>query len=394
MGSMGNENNIEPTPTQNPGSGTGKGEGGSEALGSAREQNQDVDAAKAAQPAPDTAPLPDEKTRGRGLTPGQRLAEKRNKKAAQKQDFKAELKRKDDEQREQEQEEAERVLGFRGDASVPDPTAETAANVTHYVQDHSGRLVAGVLAVVALGLLVVFGRDFLMAGSAEQAKLLETALEIQSAQVDANDDDGKNDLGKPVYKSEKDRTSKAIEAFAAASKNDPSSRAGSLAKLAQGSLLTSLGKGAEAAPLFAAAFGAEKERPGVAALALEGEGIALEAAGKADDAEKRFEQLKSFDNSSHKDVAEYHLARLKLAKGDREAAKLLLKSVYDRLGSPAEGAPKSRYLKGEVEVRLAEIDSSLVPVGSGEAQQFSQEEIQRLIQQLQQQQGHAPQGSE
>jgi hypothetical protein len=45
-------------------------------------------------------------------------------------------------------------------------------------------------------------------------------------------------------------------------------------------------------------------------------------------------------------------------------------------------------------VRLAEIDSSLVPAGSGEAQQFSQEEIQRLIQQLQQQQGHAPQGGE
>jgi tetratricopeptide (TPR) repeat protein len=376
MGSMGNENNMEPTP-QKPGTDPEQGEDAAEPEASA----------SGPEPARDREPLPDEKTRGRGLTPGQRLAAKRDKKAQQKQDFKADLKRKDEEEQAQEQEEAERVLGYRREVSAPDVQQEAAANVTHYVQDHSGRLVAGVLAVVAVGLLVVFGRDFLMAGSAEQAGLLAKALEIANAQVDANDDDGKNEQGKPVFKSEKERATKAAEAFAAAVKSDPKSQAGSFAKIAQGGQLVSLGKPEQAAPLFASAFGAEKERPGVAALALEGEGIALEAAGKAGEAEKRFEQLKSFDDSAHKDVAEYHLARLKLAKGDREAAKVLLKGVYDRLGSPAEGAPKSRYLKGEVEVRLAELDSSLVPAGGGEAQQFSQEEIQRLIQQLQQQQG-------
>ena len=125
------------------------------------------------------------------------------------------------------------------------------------------------------------------------------------------------------------------------------------------------------------------------ARALEGLGIALEAAGKADDAQKRFEELKGFDDGSHKDLAEYHLARLKLAKGDRDGAKTILKEVYDRLNAPAEGAPRSRFLKGEVEARLAELDSSLVPAGGSEAQQFSQEEIQRLIQQLQQQKGGA-----
>jgi tetratricopeptide (TPR) repeat protein len=383
MGSMGNENNMEPTPADKSGSGTGNGE----------DAPSPIDTAKGPLPGVDTAPLADEKTRGRALTPGQRLAEKRGKKAQQKQDFKAEIKKKEQQEADQEQEEAERVLGYRREFSGPDPTVEAAANVTHYVQDHTGRIVAGVLGVVAVGLLFVFGRDLLMAGSAEQAKLFETALEIANAQVDANDDDGKNDQGKPVFKSEKDRATKAVEAFAAAAKNAPDSRAGSLAKLAEGSLLTSLGKAGDAVSLFAAAFSAEKERPSVAALALEGEGIALEAADKGADAEKRFEQLKTFDGSAYKDVAEYHLARLKLAKGDRDGAKVLLKGVYDRLGSPAEGAPKSRFLKGEVEVRLAEIDSSLVPAGSGEAQQFSQEEIQRLIQQLQQQQGqgHPPQ---
>src|SRR6185436_6325543 len=103
--------------------------------------------------------------------------------------------------------------------------------------------------------------------------------------------------------------------------------------------------------------------------------IALESSGKLDEALKQLEQLKKYDDGAYKDLAEYHLARFKLASGDRDAAKTLLKGVYDRLGSPAEGAPKSRFLKGEVEVRLAELDSSLVPAGGG-AQEFSQEEIQ------------------
>src|SRR5690606_20599967 len=94
-----------------------------------------------------------------------------------------------------------------------------------------------------------------------------------------------------------------------------------------------------------------------------------------------------------KDLSEYHAARLKLAQGDREGAKALLKPLYDRLSQRADGAP-SRYLKGEVEARLAEIDSTLVEraSGGGDGQQFSQEELQRLIEQLRQK-GSLPDGN-
>ncbi|HEX5661796.1 MAG TPA: hypothetical protein VFX59_31610, partial [Polyangiales bacterium] len=165
-------------------------------------------------------------------------------------------------------------------------------------------------------------------------------------------------------------------------------------KLAGGASLVQLGKYDDADKRFEALAG-DKD-PALAARALEGAGIALEGAGKNDQAAKKYEALAKLDGN--KDLGEYHLARLQLARGDIEGGKTLLKTLYDRLSTPAEGSAPSRYLRSEVEVRLAEIDSSLVDKGSsvgagagGGAQQFSEEQIQRMIEQLQrQQQNKAP----
>jgi tetratricopeptide (TPR) repeat protein len=329
---------------------------------------------------------------GKALTPGQRLALKRDKKAQLKKDFKAELKRDEEAEAEREQEEAERVLGYRRPAPPPDTVQEVASEFTGYVQGHRGRIVSVVLGVIALGFAVVLGRTYMSSGSAEQAQRLASAIEIANAPLDPADDDGKGEDDKPVFKSAADRAAKASEAFASAAKLEPDSLAAGWARLGQAGTLLGAGKADQAVPLFQASLAAHKDDLVVSARALEGLAIALEASGKGEEARKRFEELKGFDGGAHKDLAEYHLARLKLAKGDRDGAKALLKDLYDRLSAPAEGAPRSRFLKSEVEARLAELDSSLVPAGGSEAQQFSPEEIQRLIQQLQQK-GGAPPGS-
>jgi tetratricopeptide (TPR) repeat protein len=327
-----------------------------------------------------------------GLTPGQRLALKRDKKAQQKKEFKAELKRDEEAEAAREQEEAERVLGYRRPAAAPDAVQEVATEFTGYVQGHRGRIVGAVLGVLALGFVFVLGRNYMSAGSAEQAERLASAIELADAPLDPADDDGKGENDKPVFKSAADRTSKASEAFASAAKLSSDSLAGSWARLGQAGVLLAAGKADQAVPLFQQSLTAHKDDPVVGARALEGLAIALEASGKRDEALKRFQELKSFDGGAHKDVAEYHIARLKLAQGDRDGAKALLKDLYDRLSAPAEGAPRSRFLKGEVEARLSELDSSLVPAGGGEAQQFSPEELQRLIQQIQQKGGVPPGG--
>jgi tetratricopeptide (TPR) repeat protein len=371
MTSMAEENKIVPEVRPQPGAGVGPEPASSDA--SPDGEKSDAPAAEPRGPAS-----------AKGLTPGQRLALKRDKKAQQKKDLRAELKREEEAEAEAEQEEAERVLGYRRPAPEPDTVQEVASEFTGYVQGHRWRIVGVVLGVIALGFAVVLGRSYLATGDAEQAQRLASAIELANAPLDPADDDGKGADDKPVFKTAADRASKAAEAFAAAVKLSPDSLAASWARLGQAGVLLGAGKADQAVPLFQASLTAHKEDPVVGARALEGLGIALEAGGKSDEALKRYEELKSFDGGANKDLAEYHIARIKLAKGDREGAKTLLKELYDRLSAPAEGAPRSRYLKGEVEARLAELDSSLVPAGGGEAQQFSPEEIQRLIQQLQQ----------
>lgn len=262
-----------------------------------------------------------------------------------------------------------------------------ASGFTHFMQDNRGRILGGVVLALGVALAVIAARHFMHSGSAQQASQLAQALEIASAGVDAEDSDGKNDDGKPVFKTEQERASKALAAFDVVAKGDDGS-ASRWANLAGGASLVQLGKFDDAQKRFAA-LRADKE-PEIAARALEGLGIALESAGKPDEASKQFQELAKLQGS--KELGEFHLARLQLARGDIEGGKTALKTLYDYLGTQAEGSAPSRYLRAEVEVRLAEIDSSLVDksssagAGAGGQQQFTEEQIQKMIEQLQRQQ--------
>jgi tetratricopeptide (TPR) repeat protein len=332
-------------------------------------------------------------TSGKGnMTPGQRLAARKAAKAQDKRDFKEELRKRDEEKREREQEDANRIFARpKDEGGLPEDVEKVAGSFTHFLQENRVRILSALGVLLVGAAVVLLMQRFVFTGSAEQASALAKALELSSAQVDAAASSPTNEAGQPVFKTREERDKKAIEAFDATIKQDPKSATAGWAQVGEASIQLEQGKHDEALKLYESAFG-HKEIPLLASRALEGIGLSLEAAGKTDDAIKRYEELKAFNNGTDKDLAEYHLGRLKLAKGDKDGAKALLKPLYDRLGERKEGVPPSRYLRSEVEIRLAEIDSSLVDKGAGEPSQFSQEELQRLIQQLQQQQqgGGAP----
>jgi hypothetical protein len=326
---------------------------------------------------------------GVATTPGQRLAAKQALKATQKRDFKEELKRNEDEKRRKELEDADRMLG-RGpvDPALPQNVERVAGKFTGFLQDNRERI------LIALGLLVVLAgvalglTRFMRSGSREQAAELARALELLNAPISADDPDGKTDDGKPLFKSEAERAAKSASAFADAAKEGPDNPTGLWARLGQAASQLALGKSSEARALFQSTGGNAGDEPAIRARALEGVAIALEGEGKSDEALKTYEQLKELEGQ--KELAQYHLARLRLAKGDREGGKGLLKALYDQLNAAKEDSPPSPYLKAEVELRLAELDSSLVDQGSSQQQpqQFSDEQLQRLIEQLQK--GKAP----
>lgn len=329
-------------------------------------------------------------TPGKPLTPGQRLAAKKAQKAIAKKEFKEELKRREEEAREKEREEANRIFGrnVKAEPALPAEVEKVAGTFTDFMQRNRGRILGGIAAFVGVSALFLVGQHFVSSGDAEQAQKLAAAIELTRAPIDPDDADGKTDDGDPVFKSRDERAQKAEEAYQAAIKLDPKSDAAGWATLALASLKLQVGKFDEAQKLYEQASVNHRASPAITARAIEGLAIALEANGKEDEAIKRFEELKSYENNKHKDLAEYHLGRLKAAKGDTEGAKALLKPLYDRLSDRSAEGPQSRYLRNEVELRLSEIDSSLVDKGTaGGDAQFSQEEIQRLIEQLRLQQG-------
>jgi tetratricopeptide (TPR) repeat protein len=319
----------------------------------------------------------------KGMTPGQRLAAKKAAKATKKKHFKEELK-------EQARESEEKALANAQLASapaepaLPDEVQQVARDFSDFAHDNRKGILGAIFAFVAISVIAILAHRTMSSSAAEAASTLGSALETANAAIDAEDKDGKTDDGKPVFASRADRSKKAIEAYGQVAKKFGDDAVAPWAKLGEAAEHVAAGNYDQAATLYAAVYAAQKAKPSLAGRALEGQAIALEAAGKKDEALTRFEELAKLPGGAFKDSAEYHIARLKLDKGDTEGGKAMLKALYDRLSDPAEGAPPSRYLRGEVEQRLAELDSSLVDKGTTgvDNQQFSQEQLQRLLEQL------------
>ncbi len=330
----------------------------------------------------------------KGMTPGQRLAAKKAQKSVKKKEFKDELQQKEQEAQEQAQAQAQRNATSEAPA-LPEEVQKVATDFSDFVHENQGRIIGGIVAFIVISVAVILLQRFTQGGNAEAASALKSAIETSTATIDAEDKDGKTDDGKPVFATREDRTKKSLQAFASVSKKFSGDAIASWAKLGEAAAQVELKAYDKAVALYDAAYAAGKDDPALAARALEGQGIALEAAGKRDEALKRYEQLKGVTGQYNKDTAEYHVARLTLAKGDRAGATKMFKTLYDRLSDVKEGEPASKYLKGEVEIRLAELDSSLVDKGTtpGDgAESFSQEQLQQLLEQLKMK-GGMPQGA-
>ncbi len=329
------------------------------------------------------------------LTPGQRLAAKKAQKAIEKRESKEERKRSEEETRQREQTEVDRLYGrVRPTAGLPEDVQKVAGNFTTFMQTQRERILIGVGVALALAGSVIGVQKFLRSGSAQQATELGRAIELVSARIDPENSDGKADDGKPVFKSQPARAEQARAAFERAAKEGPERPAGAWAHLGQAAAELSLGKFEQARAHFQSVYDGHAEQPELAARALEGAAVSLEGAGKAGDALKAYEKLKTVEGNAQ--LADFQIARLKLAQGDRDTAKKLLKALYDQLSTPSEGSAPSQYLKNEVELRLAELDSTLIDKGrvGDQPQQFSEEQLQRLIEQLQKNKGASGAGSE
>ena len=293
-----------------------------------------------------------------------------------------------------------------------DPLIERTTQISKWAQKNQGA-VATVVGVAVVGLLGFVGYTMW-----QQHRDLDASIAITEAVADergrigdpAKEDDSDNTKPKdprPIFKTQAERRDAALAKYRDVQSKFKGTGAAYLARLEEGSLL--LDKADVDGAI--AAFNDAKSSPlgladaEVKGRALEGIGFAneLKAVSDApnkdahlDDANKAFRELENTDVEGFKELGMYHQARIFEAKGDKDHAKELLKSLHERLAKPGENHPFP-YLEQVADDRLRAIDPMALPPkptggmggpgGGGPGGKMSDEQIRKLIEQMKSQQG-------
>jgi len=277
---------------------------------------------------------------------------------------------------------------------VEEQAVESATVASTWLDRNRNKLLGAFAAVLLLGGAFFGIRAMQQKSAAEASQLLWEATEILNASIEAP---GEEDTAEDAVDAETDEDEVTYETIAAradaalakldelfASHGD--SPAVAWGRLEEGRARYQKGEHTEARTAFEAALAQGGEA--LAPRALEGIAFTYEAEENWDEAVARFEQLRE-EGGALEILADYHLARIHLAKDEEEPAKTKLQAVLEALRE--EDAPELAYVRDQAELRLMAIDSSLVQRDA--AGQMDPAEMQRLIEQLtrqQQQQGGAP----
>jgi hypothetical protein len=296
-------------------------------------------------------------------------------------------------------------------AAGVDPVLARTGELGKWVRQNES-LVRG-LAVVAVAAAVGGGGYLWWSQRTEGAASNEITQAVSDedgriGDPDKEDDDTRPVDLRPVFKTDAERLDAALAKYREVETKFKRTGAAYLARLEEGSLL--LDKGDLDGAL--AAFDEASKSPLAAAdsevkgRALEGVGFVYEAKAKAtpadkdkllDQAAQAFRALENTDVKGFKELGMYHQARVLEAKGEKDKAIEVLKALHERLNQPGETAHPFVYLETIADDRLRALDPTAIKPkskglggGGGPGGGMSQEEMQKLMEQLQA--GHMPQG--
>ncbi len=231
------------------------------------------------------------------------------------------------------------------------------------------------------------------AHASEAATALWDAVEASRGDVrpEGNASDDPDD-DREVFESHEAQTEAVAERAAEAANDHVGTEAGQWARLAEGRAALDLGHYDDAREAFEKALADGGDDSTLAAAALEGIAFSYEGEQEWDHAKERYDELARLADGAYRNLADYHLARVLLAKGENEEAKELLTSLVERLNDPDDhDSPEMTYVSSQAQIRLMQLDPSAVPSSAGSFQggggldNMSPEQIQRIMQQLQQQ---------
>ncbi len=295
--------------------------------------------------------------------------------------------------------EARRKAAEAAEAAAPveDEAEQVAAEATRWATRNRNAL-----GLALLGLLIVLGGAVAWSNwrsSSMQARAAALWKGASAAAAPLVPEGVAPPLGaEETFPTTSARAAAAAERFAEAA-TELSGAHAAWARLGEGAAKMQLGEAAAARKAFEAARAQSEEAPHLRAGALEGLAHAAEAEAKWEEAAKHYEALGRVASGRYRPLAELGLARVEVARGEREAAIGRLKkllSLLDGTGGEGSAAPRNLpYVRDRAEALLRSLDPSYAPAprvlgGPGGAGGISQEQLQRLLQQIQsKQQGGA-----
>jgi tetratricopeptide (TPR) repeat protein len=283
--------------------------------------NSEDDARKAAAPASGE------------LTPGSRLAAQRAAKAAQK-------------------------AAKKGTAPmVPTAVGARVSRFNELMEQNRKLILGSALALVSVLVLVTAWRLFSSTTSRSAGRALAQAVSEVSEAIRADQERLADEQEGAATEAKKPDAAKALREFRETVRRYPGTEAAGWARLGEAKELYAAGKYAEPAWAYDAAVEAADNDEFVKSRALEGLGFSLEAQKKYAEALDRFRHMAELAGGAFAPLAEYHVARMYIAQGDRQRAAVKLNEVVSSLreGSSSDAAGRNRYVMFEAGARLREL---------------------------------------
>jgi predicted negative regulator of RcsB-dependent stress response len=303
-----------------------------------------------------------------------------------------------------ERKEAEAV-GLDAQEMLDEAIARSSDKATKWLRRNSS-ILQGLVAVGVVG-WAGFGLYSWRTAKVEQeaSDALSRAIDASQGKIGDPAEQGKPNAQKvidptPIFADTSSRLKTAEDRFASAVKLREGSGTNAYAQLARASILLDGGKADEAKAAFEDLKRSKfaETDPEFRCQAIEGVALALEAKGDKQGALKSYQELGNTDVSGYKDLAQYHQARLQRDLGQLDAAKETLKKLQSKAkADPAAamfGADPGyvqhgiQTLADELGLQSPETSGPDEPsLMAGPGSQISQEQLEALQKQLQEQLG-------